>query len=109
MEMARAPDPPCRTAIRTSLRAEEPRNGDEQTAGRTFEPARRQPGLLGRESAREGPGATVCRRPDEDPIAAWKRRVERLEAQDRGRARRYRRYSERVARVEGACDARHET
>jgi heme-degrading monooxygenase HmoA len=109
MEMAETPDPPYYAVIFTSLRDEQPGDGYEQTADRMFELAERQPGFLGYESARDGLGITVCYWSDEGSIAAWKRQVEHVEAQARGRAQWYERYSVRVARVERAYEVRRAT
>ena len=71
--------------------------------------ARAQPGFLGVESARgsDGFGITNSYWSDEDSIRAWKRNVDHLVAQTRGRTDWYRFYAVRVARVVRAyCFAR---
>lgn len=109
MTMAETPDPPYWAVIFTSLRDEQPDDGYEPTADRMFELAERQPGFLGCESAREGLGITVCYWSDEESIAAWKRQVEHMEAQARGRAQWYERYTVRIARVERAYEVQRAT
>lgn len=66
--------------------------------------ARLQPGFLGIESVRgaDGFGITNAFWKSEADILAWKRQVDHLAAQRRGRADWYRRYAVRVARVERA-------
>lgn len=63
-----------------------------------------QPGFLGIESARgaDGFGITVSYWRDEDAVRAWKRDVDHLDAQRRGREHWYARYAVRIARVERA-------
>jgi heme-degrading monooxygenase HmoA len=74
----------------------------EPTAARMVELARSQPGFLGVQSARgpDGYGITVSYWTDEAAIAAWKKNVEHLLAQARGRSEWYDSYEVRVARVE---------
>lgn len=109
MTMAETPDPPYWAVIFTSLRDEQRDDGYEQAADRMFELAERQPGFLGCESAREGLSITVCYWSDEESIAAWKRQVEHMDAQARGRAQWYERYSVRIARVERAYEVQRAT
>ena len=102
MELASTPDPPYYAVIFSSRRAA----GDDQayatTADRMVELARRQPGFLGVETAREAIGITVSYWTDEDAIAAWKRQAEHSVAQQRGRDRWYDAYELRIARVDRA-------
>lgn len=71
------------------------------TADRMVELASRQPGFLGVESARDDAlGITVSYWESKAAIAAWKREVEHLDVQRKGREKWYRRYRVRIARVE---------
>jgi len=93
-------EPPYYAVIFTSaLREEDPEY--ETLAQRMLDLAARQPGYLGVDSVRHGPaGVTVSYWRDEASIAAWRAQVEHREAQRQGRARWYRSYALRVARVE---------
>ena len=94
------PEPPYYAVIFTSLRTD----GDQgyaDTARRMVELARRQPGFLGVDSARDDElGITVSYWRDLESIRAWKEQAEHREAQRLGRERWYRCFTLRVARVE---------
>ena len=66
--------------------------------------ARSQPGFLGVESARgeDDLGITVSYWDSLDAIANWKRNVEHLEAQRRGRKDLYDAFTTRICRIERA-------
>lgn len=100
-QIAETPEPPYYAVIFTSLRRD-PRDDDgyAETANRMEELARTMPGFLGIESARSGIGITVSYWRDEAAIAAWRRQVDHVEAQERGQAEWYERYTVRVAHVE---------
>jgi heme-degrading monooxygenase HmoA len=98
--IARTPQPPYYAVIFTSLRTDAEQAEYEAAAERMMELAQNQPGYLGFESAREGLGITVSYWTDLESIAAWKRHAEHLEAQRSGRARWYKAYRTRIARVE---------
>jgi heme-degrading monooxygenase HmoA len=100
--IAEPPEPPYYAVIFTSIRNEQPDDEYETTAARMEELARRQPGFLGIDSAREGVGITVSYWTDEAAIAAWKADAEHVLAQRHGRDGWYRHYAVRVARVERA-------
>jgi len=98
-EIAKTPEPPYYAVIFSSLRTE----GDDgygAMAERMMALAAQQPGYLGVESARDGLGITVSYWRSLEEIAAWKRVVDHLEAQRRGRADWYTAYRTRIARVE---------
>lgn len=98
---ATLPEPPYYAVIFSSQR----REGDEGYAAmaeRMVELARKRPGFLGAESARDaaGFGITVSYWRSEEDIARWKADAEHRLAQQLGRERWYARYALRVARVE---------
>jgi heme-degrading monooxygenase HmoA len=93
------PKPPYYAVIFTSLRTDGD-NGYADTARRMVELAAQQPGFLGIESARDGLGITVGYFRSLEDIAAWKKNVEHVEAQRRGRADWYTHYRVRIAKVE---------
>ena len=102
---ADTPEPPYYAVIFTSTLAND--EGYGEMADRMEELARRQPGFLGFENAREdGLGVTVSYWDTLDSIAAWKRHAEHLKAQGLGRSRWYEHYQLRVARVERAQEFR---
>ena len=100
---AATPEPPYWAVIFSSRRVDAA-VGYEEMAERMAELAAEQPGYLGVETSRAagGFGITVSYWADADSIAAWKRHVEHVVAQDRGRREWYARYEVRVARVERA-------
>lgn len=100
---AATPPPPYWAVIFTSLRTPGD-HGYAQTAAAMVELGARQPGYLGIESARDadGLGITVSYWASLDAIAAWKAVGDHLAAQRAGRARWYRAYTTRIARVERA-------
>jgi len=77
-------------------------NGYESMAIAMETLARRQPGFLGIESAREanGFGITVSYWENEEAIATWKAQADHLIAQAKGKRDWYHYYNVRVARVE---------
>jgi heme-degrading monooxygenase HmoA len=97
--IAELPEPPYTAVIFSSVRTE----GDQGyavMAVRMEELARRQPGYLGFESAREdGLGITVSYWVDEAAARAWKDVHEHAVAQQRGREAWYADYQVRVATV----------
>lgn len=99
MSVADTPEPPYYAVIFTSLRTE----GDDgygAMAAAMVELAKRQPGYLGVESARDGLGITVSYWKDLESIAAWKADAKHLAAQQAGRERWYSSFKTRIARVE---------
>jgi heme-degrading monooxygenase HmoA len=96
--IAATPDPPYTAVIFTSVRTAGDR-GYAAAAAAMDALARRQPGFLGVESAREGVGITVSYWRDEPAARAWKQVGEHLLAQRAGRAVWYEDYRVRVATV----------
>ena len=100
---AALPEPPYYVVCFSSQRTETD-DGYGDMADAMEQLARAQPGFLGVESARgsDGFGITNSYWSDEDSIRAWKRNVDHLVAQTRGRTDWYQFYAVRVARVERA-------
>ncbi|MDF1604838.1 antibiotic biosynthesis monooxygenase [Nocardioides sp. YIM 152315] len=98
MTIAETPEPPYTAVIFTSLRTEGD-NGYAAMSVRMEELARRQPGYLGIEAARDGLGITVSYWADDAAAAAWKQVAEHLVAQQRGKEAWYADYRVRVATV----------
>lgn len=98
---AHAPQPPYYAVIFTSTRAAGD-DGYAAMAARMEELARRQPGFLGIESARnpDGTGITVSYWESLESIAAWKANAAHRQAQQRGKSAWYEAYRVRIARVE---------
>ncbi|OLT08747.1 hypothetical protein BJF77_11865 [Kocuria sp. CNJ-770] len=98
------PERPPYTAVIFSSRrtASTPGDGYEQIAQQMEELARRQPGFLSMESARnaDGFGITVSYWKTAQHARAWKQVTEHLEAQRRGARDWYADYTVRVATVE---------
>jgi heme-degrading monooxygenase HmoA len=101
---ARTPEPPYYAVIFTSVRSGADPDDYARTADLLEELALGQPGFLGIESVRDasGLGITVSYWASEEAILAWKRVADHRAAQRLGRARWYRDYTLRVARVERA-------
>jgi heme-degrading monooxygenase HmoA len=102
---ARLPDPPYYIVAFSSLRTEGD-NGYAEMAQEMTRLALAQPGCLGAESVRgaDGFGITNSYFRDEEAIHAWKENLRHLMAQRLGKARWYRHYALRVARVERAYE-----
>jgi heme-degrading monooxygenase HmoA len=96
--IAETPEPPYTAVIFTSLRTDGD-DGYAVMADRMETLARRQPGYLGIEAARNGLGITVSYWTDDAAAAAWKQVAEHVVAQERGRAAWYADYQVRVATV----------
>jgi heme-degrading monooxygenase HmoA len=97
--IADTPQPPYVAVVFTSVRSGD-EDGYARTAARMNELARRQPGYLGMESARDELGITVSYWADEHAARAWKSVAEHLLAQRLGRERWYADYRVRVAVVQ---------
>ncbi len=99
---ADATPPGAYAVIFTSKRSGSDADAYAQLAARMDELARSQPGFLGVESARgeDGLGITVSYWDSLDAIANWKRNVEHLDAQRRGRGDLYDAFTTRICRVE---------
>lgn len=74
--------------------------GYSEMAARMEELAKKQPGYLGFESAREELGLSISYWESLEAIADWKAHAAHLFAQERGRATWYSWYKVRVCRVE---------
>ncbi len=100
--IAATPAPPYYAVVFTSQRTDADAAGYAAAADRMVELAARQPGFLGIESARQpdGTGITVSYWSSLEVIRNWKRQVEHMSAQERGRSTWYHRYRVRVCRVE---------
>ena len=97
--LANTPKPPYFAVIFTSVRTAGD-NGYNETASRMVELAKRQPGYLGVESAREDVGITVSYWADLESIKNWKANAEHLEAQTTGRKFWYESFKVRISKVE---------
>lgn len=97
--VAQTPAPPYTAVIFSSVRTDTDDNGYGETAAEMDDLARRQPGYLGVETAREGLGITVSYWVDEAAARAWKGVARHLVAQRRGHEVWYRDYRVRVATV----------
>ena len=62
--------------------------------------AKKQPGYLGVESARNSIGITISYWSSLEAIAAWKNNVEHIEARELGRSKWYKKYRLRICKVE---------
>lgn len=62
--------------------------------------AKKQPGYLGVESARNSIGVTVSYWSSLEAITAWKNNVEHIEARELGRSKWYKKYRLRICKVE---------
>ncbi len=62
--------------------------------------AKKQPGYLGVESARNSIGITVSYWSSLEAITAWKNNVEHIEARELGRSKWYKKYRLRICKVE---------
>ena len=102
--LASTPGPPYWAVVFTSRRAGAEEDGYAEAAAEMVSLASAQPGFLGVESARgpDGVGITVSYWASEEAIHAWKRVVDHVAVQRRGRARWYDDYIVRVSRVERA-------
>jgi heme-degrading monooxygenase HmoA len=99
-EPAATPDPPYTAVIFTSVRTARGDDAYAEMAERMEQLARRQPGYLGIESAREELGITVSYWQTAAAARAWKAIAEHRIAQNLGREEWYRTYRVRVATVE---------
>lgn len=100
--------PPYYAVIFTSTKSELDEGYDEM-AIKMEELAKKQPGFLGLESARNTPerselakqlGITVSYWKDLESIKKWKQNLEHIDAQIKGRSKWYEKYTVRIALVE---------
>lgn len=99
MSIAETGTTPYYAVIFTSIRTEGD-NGYGEMSELMEEAARKQPGFLGVESARDGVGITVSYWTDLESIAAWKADATHLLAQKMGREKWYEQYVTRICKVE---------
>ncbi len=97
--IAQTPQPPYYAVIFTSVRTEVG-DGYSEMADKMVELAKKQPGFLGVESARNEIGITVSYWESLEAIRMWKTNVDHLEAQLLGRKKWYKTYKTRIAKVE---------
>ena len=107
MTHAVLPAPPYYIVSFSSHRTEGDK-GYEEMADQMGDLAAQQPGYLGIESARDpdGFGITNSYWADEDSIRNWKRVVDHLAAQKKGRETWYEHYEVRIGRIERAYGKR---
>lgn len=101
--IAKTPHAPYYAVIFTSVRTEID-EGYAEMARRMLELARRQPGFLGEESARNEAGITVSYWESLEAIRAWKNNPDHLEAQNQGKKKWYKAYKIRIVKVERDYD-----
>ena len=97
--IAQTPAPPYYAVIFTSIRTE----GDDGYAAMAMlmeELAKKQPGYLGIEGARNELGITVSYWASPEAIMAWKENVQHAIAQQRGKEVWYTHYHVRICKVE---------
>jgi heme-degrading monooxygenase HmoA len=97
--IAKTPNPPYYAVIFTSLKTPDD-EGYSEMAARMAELARKQPGYLGYESARDSLGITVSYWESIEAIKKWKQVAEHLEAQQKGIRQWYSAYKTRICLVE---------
>lgn len=88
-------------AVIFSAEMSEDLDGYDEMIARMRDLAAKQPGYMGMESTMQGTREiTVSYWRNPDDIALWKQHPEHVQAQQLGRARWYRSYTVRVARIE---------
>lgn len=97
--IAKTPKPPYFAVIFTSVRTEGD-SGYQAMSEIMLELARKQPGFLGSESARNQVGITVSYWESLEAIKAWKSNIDHMEAQKLGKEKWYEAYKVRIAKVE---------
>ncbi len=97
--IAKTPQPPYYAVIFTSTRTSIEK-GYSEMANKMVELAKKQPGFLGFESAREEIGITVSYWKDLESIKNWKKNLEHSFAQKMGKDIWYQNYKTRIAKVE---------
>lgn len=97
--IANTPNPPYYAVIFTSIKNMKD-VGYDQMADKMLELAKKQPGFLGVESARDDIGITVSYWKDLESIKNWKNNQEHKVAQKLGRSKWYSDFKVRVCKVE---------
>ena len=98
--IASTPTPPYYAVIFTSIRTADDEEDYQLMSEKMVELAKKQPGFLGVESARNEVGITVSYWRDTKSIRQWKMDVEHLAAQQQGRSTWYAAYKTRISLVE---------
>lgn len=99
MIIAKTPEPPYYAVIFTSTQSSDT-SGYAAMAEKMVNLAKKQPGYLGIESARQDIGITVSYWQDLESIKKWKSHAQHLQAQASGKSRWYDSYTTRIALVE---------
>ncbi|WP_340114484.1 antibiotic biosynthesis monooxygenase family protein [Maribellus mangrovi] len=97
--IAKTPQPPYFAVIFTSIRKDGD-NGYNAMSDKMLELAKKQPGFLGVESARNEIGITVSYWDSPEALKSWKSNLDHLEAQQLGKEKWYENYKVRIAKVE---------
>lgn len=97
--IAKTPKPPYYVVIFTSTKTDV-NDGSSKMSSKMIELAKKQPGFLGIESAREEIGISVSYWKDLDSIKKWKENIEHTKAQKTGKEEWYLNYKTRIAKVE---------
>lgn len=97
--IAKTPEPPYYMVVFTSVRTDGD-SGYTKMAEKMDQLVRGQDGFLGVESAREEVGITVSYWKDLESIRNWKKNIDHLEAQQKGKSTWYKSYKTRIAKVE---------
>lgn len=97
--IASTPTPPYYAVIFTSIRTEVDK-GYGKIADRMVELAKKQPGFLGVESARNEVGITISYWKDLESIKLWKEQSEHAIAQEMGKEHFYTTYKVRICLVQ---------
>ena len=106
VHIAQTPEPPYYAVIFTSLRTDI-EDGYSDMSARMLELAKKQPGFLGVESARQQVGITVSYWVDLEAIKQWRDHPEHRKAQKHGRDKWYDAFKVRVVRVEKEYSYQH--
>ncbi len=95
--------PPYFAVIFTSIQTEN-RNGYSEMAMQMEDLAKKQPGFLGIDAARDGLGITVSYWESMAAISQWKQQADHLFAQKRGQEQWYKQYAVRICEVKRSYD-----
>lgn len=101
--IAQTPQPPYYAVIFTSVRTEID-EGYNEMSDKMVELAKKQPGFLGVESARNEVGITVSYWESLEAIQMWKANLEHKDAQLLGKKKWYENYKTRITKVERDYD-----
>ena len=101
--IASTPPPPYYAVIFTTVRTAV-EEGYSDMAEAMEKLAVQQPGYLGHESARSAIGITISYWKDLESISNWKKNIEHLAAQEKGKLQWYKQYKTRICLVERDYD-----